>query len=205
MSAFPSKNFWAAVSALGTVAGVVVAVVIWRHGVNTADDSEPARPASSASGTAVTGPETASGPWQEADTYTFRLSATYLGDDCWDRHVDLDDGGAGDDLHGDSAAAPWADLIWYSCGSSQTAYLYSPSSTSGTTPAGAGLDPADCNAATSGETSLGIEIDPDYPPSAHGCLVTTEGALAGVSVDTLRWVAGAAEAELTVVLWQRTG
>ncbi|MEV3935693.1 hypothetical protein AB0K52_06925 [Glycomyces sp. NPDC049804] len=201
MSAYPSKNFWAALSALATAAGVVVTVLIWRHGVNAENDPDPAQPAASSESEAS--PETGSGPWQEADTFTVRLSATFQGDECWDRHVDLDDGGAGEDLHGDSEPAAWADLIWYSCGSWQTAYLYSPGETTGLTPAGTGLDPADCNAATGGETGFGLDLDPDAPPSAHGCLFTTEGMLAGVSVDSLEWVAGAAEAELTVILWAR--
>lgn len=202
MSDSPSKNLWAAISAIAAVVTIIVSILIWWHGVKTADDPDPAQPASSAT---AFEPETASGPWQEADTYTVRLAATYLGDDCWDRHVDLDEGGDGEDLHGDREPAPWTDLIWYSCGSWQTAYLYSPADASGTTPAGAGLDPADCNAATSGESPLGLEIDPDYPPSEHGCLVTTEGALAGFSVDQLEWIGAAVEAELTVVVWQRTG
>jgi hypothetical protein len=202
MSDSPSKNPWAAISAIAAVVTIVVSILIWWHGVKTADDPDPAQTASS---TASSEPETGSGPWQEADTYTIRLSATFQGDECWDRHVDLDDGGAGEDLHGDSEAAPWADLIWYSCGSWQTAHLYSPGETTGTTPVGAGLDPANCNAATGGETGFGLDLDPDAPPSAHGCLFTTEGVLAGVSVDTLEWVAGAAEAELTVVLWARDG
>ncbi|MDA1358065.1 hypothetical protein O1R50_00405 [Glycomyces luteolus] len=191
-----AKNFWAAVSAIAAVAGVLVTILIWRS-QGPADGSGAEQ---SASPEADGGGD---GTWQESDAYTVRLPATFQGDDCWDRHVDLDEQGESDAFHGDSAPAEWADLIWYSCGTWQTGYLYSPISASGTAALGEDLEPGGCASATSGETSFGMEVDPDAPPTGHGCLITTSGALAGVSLTALEWVGEAAEAELTVVLWNR--
>ncbi|WP_205323994.1 hypothetical protein [Glycomyces sp. YM15] len=200
MSEIPSRNLWAAVSALAAVAGVIATLAIWWYGVSN-------DPASSQSGSIPTASDSATGKadgtWQQSDTYTIRLPATFQGHDCWDRHIDLDDQGASEAVHGDSAASEWADLIWYSCGAWQTGFVYSPLSASGTAALGEGLEPGDCAAATTGDESFEQEVDPDYPPTGHGCLITTSGALAGVSFTALEWVGEAAEAEVTVVLWNR--
>lgn len=198
MSDTPSKSFWTAVGALATVAGVLLSLLIWQENRDDADD--PADAQSESASAARAGGD---GAWYEADSYTVQLPTTFQGDDCWDRHFDLDEAGASERFHGDSGPADWADLIWYSCGDRQTGYLYSPTSASGTTAPGDSLDPGLCNAAAGGDASLDLVVNPDLPPTVYGCLVTTADALAGVSLTGLDWVGDGVEADLNVVLRQR--
>ena len=194
MSDHPAKNIWAGISALAAVATVILTIVIWRHGQGDPNEPAPTADAETAEG---------SGAWAETDSYTVRLPTTFQGHDCKDLHIDLDEQGEGEVRDGDSEPADGADLIWYSCGGSQPGHFSSATDASGMTPSGASLDPDACNSASRGDSYLTMDVDPDNPPTEHGCLITTSDALAGVSPTALAWISDGVEADLQVVLWQR--
>lgn len=208
MSDHPAKNIWAALSALAAVATVVLGFVIWRH-PQGADTNAVESESSSADQVGESNPATdteaaqGSGTWDETDSYTVALPTTFLGHDCQDLHIDLDEQGASELLDGDSEPAGGTDLVWYSCGGSQPGHFSSATDASGTAPSGGSLDPDACNSAASGDSYLTMDVDPANPPTEHGCLVTTSGALAGVSPTGLDWSGDGVVADLQVVLWQR--
>ncbi|GAA2132871.1 hypothetical protein [Glycomyces algeriensis] len=210
MSDHPAKNIWAAISALAAVATIVLTIVMWRHGQNdpASGESESAsadQVGESSPTSADTEAAQGSGAWEETDSYTISLPTTFQGHDCRDLHIDLDEQGESELLDGDSEPAEGADLIWYSCGGSQPGHFYSVPEASGLTPSGESLEPDVCNSATSGDSYLSLSVDPGDPPTELGCLITTSGALAGVSPTGLDRVGEGVVADLQVILWQRAG
>jgi hypothetical protein len=201
MSDSPAKTLLAAIGAFAAMIGVVVTIEIWRQSEDTAEQIENADGELDERDADLEDPN---GIWQEIAFYEFRLPKTFQDDDCWDQHFDLDDQGAGEPLDGDSATAESTDLIWYSCGEWHSGHLYSPSA-SGIAASGV-IAPYDCSTATGGgDSAFALTIDPDYAPTGFGCLITGSGAIATVSVATAEWVGDAAEAEVSVTLWDRVG
>lgn len=210
MSDHSAKNVWAAISALAAVTTIVVTIVLWSLSQDEPNDSASDQSASASAGESspdAAGTEAAqgSGDWDAIDSYTVHLPTTFQGHECESLHLDLDDGGRGETLGGEVEATGATDLVWYSCGGSEPGHFYSATEASGSTPSGGSLDPDLCNSATSGDSYLALSVDLDDPPTEHGCLITTSGALAGVSPTDLDRAGDGVVADLQVVLWQRAG
>ncbi|WP_194201902.1 hypothetical protein [Glycomyces albidus] len=47
------------------------------------------------------------------------------------------------------------------------------------------------------------EIDPSNPPSTEGCIHTTEGAIATITLNSAGWNGDHAEGEADVTVWHR--
>ncbi|MFG3338831.1 hypothetical protein [Glycomyces sp. NPDC048151] len=215
MSDSPSKNFWTAVGSMAAVAGVIVTVMMWQE--READGEEPDANASTSDdnggedpnpgGGGDPDPEStddgSEGTWEVSDSYTVYLEATVQEDHCWDFHYDLDDS-YGEAADGSSEAPESVDLVWYSCGGNNDAYLYAASEVSAAVPNGESQDASVCSEAVGDDSEFGVYVSPNYQPDAEGCLLTDTGAMAGVAVTYTQFYNDAVEAELTVTLWKWT-
>jgi hypothetical protein len=140
--------------------------------------------------------------WVQVQTYQVSLPNTWEDGECLELQFDLDDAGASEStVHGEYA--DWADLTWSSCGGGYWGYAYGFTSSSTTVVAGGSQDAARCADGIGTGTYLELPANPSDPTTDEGCLYTTDGHIASVTVDSLSWNGATAEGRLNITLWSQ--
>jgi hypothetical protein len=167
-------GFWGRVGALAGVAGVILTYVIWQDEIDARPPEDPtpewtADPADDTDGGIDRGP----GEWTLQDSFQVDLEPTYGDGACRQMQYDVD-----------GPYAEWMDLTWYSC-VDDYGTVYGRLGDSATVYEGGTADLTACTDAIGTDTYLGFVLDPANPTSDEGCLYTSTGAVAAVTIDSI--------------------